>query len=69
MHRNRVRGERRDPQGGVRPLSRGGVPDFERLDPEIEIINFDTFPVARRYHGWDGVVEWLVALAAAGLDG
>jgi hypothetical protein len=33
------------------------------LDPEIELINFETFPVTRRYHGWDGVVEWLVDMS------
>jgi ketosteroid isomerase-like protein len=36
-----------------------GVFPTEYLDPKIELINFDTFPVTRPYHGWDGVLEWL----------
>jgi ketosteroid isomerase-like protein len=37
-----------------------GVPDFEMFDPDVELINFDSFPVTRPYHGWDGIVAWLV---------
>jgi ketosteroid isomerase-like protein len=37
-----------------------GVPDFEMFDPDVELINFDSFPVTRPYHGWDGMVAWLV---------
>src|SRR5215218_9534688 len=44
-------------------FEREGVPDFDRFDPEIELINFDTFPISRTYHGWDGVVAWLVDIS------
>jgi ketosteroid isomerase-like protein len=44
-------------------FAREGVPNFEALDPEIELINFDTFPVTKPYYGWDGVVEWLVDMS------
>ena len=44
-------------------FQREGVPNFEMFDPEIELINFDSFPVTRRYHGWDGMVEWLVDMS------
>jgi ketosteroid isomerase-like protein len=44
-------------------LERDGTPQFEILDPAIEMINFDTFPVTKPYHGWDGVVEWLVDMS------
>jgi ketosteroid isomerase-like protein len=42
---------------------RDGVPDFEMFDPDIELINFDSFPVTRPYHGWDGIVDWLVDMS------
>jgi ketosteroid isomerase-like protein len=41
-------------------FERDGVPDFEMFDPDIELINFDSFPVTRPYHGWGGMVDWLV---------
>ena len=40
-------------------FEREGVPDFEAFDPDVELINFDSFPVTRPYHGWDGMVAWL----------
>ena len=40
-----------------------GLPNFDRLDPEIELINFDTFPITAPYHGWDGVVAWMVDMS------
>jgi len=39
------------------------VPDFDVLDPAIEVINFDTFPVTQPYYGWDGVGAWLVDMS------
>jgi ketosteroid isomerase-like protein len=46
-------------------LGREGVPDFEMFDPEVELINFDSFPITRPYRGWDGMVEWLVDMSEA----
>jgi ketosteroid isomerase-like protein len=40
-----------------------GVPDFEKFDPDVELINFESFPVTRPYHGWDGMVAWLVEVS------
>jgi ketosteroid isomerase-like protein len=36
-----------------------GVPAFELFDPDVELINFDSAPVTRPFHGWDGIVAWL----------
>jgi ketosteroid isomerase-like protein len=44
-------------------LEGDGSPDFTYLDPEIEIINFDSFPVTRPYHGLEGVTQWLTDLS------
>jgi ketosteroid isomerase-like protein len=44
-------------------LAQEGTPNFDAIDPEIEMINFDTFPVTRPYYGWDGVVEWFVDMS------
>jgi ketosteroid isomerase-like protein len=41
-------------------FEREGVPDFEMFDPDVELINFESFPVTRPYHGRDGIVAWLV---------
>jgi ketosteroid isomerase-like protein len=41
-----------------------GVPSFEVIDPELEIINFDSFPVTEPYDGWEGALQWLVDLSA-----
>jgi ketosteroid isomerase-like protein len=43
--------------------ARDGVPVFEMFDPDVEVINFDSFPVTRPYRGWDGLGEWLVDLS------
>jgi ketosteroid isomerase-like protein len=43
---------------GFARMERDGVPDLEMLDPEIEVLNFDSFPVTRPYHGLDGVMRW-----------
>jgi ketosteroid isomerase-like protein len=36
-----------------------GVPDFEMFDPDVDVFNFDSFPVTRPYLGWDGIAAWL----------
>lgn len=40
-----------------------GTPDLGMLDPEIEIVNFDSFPVTRPYRGHDGMMQWLVDIS------
>jgi ketosteroid isomerase-like protein len=45
-------------KNGFARLERDGVPDLQMLDPEVEVINFNSFPVTRPYHGRDGVMEW-----------
>jgi hypothetical protein len=44
-------------------FEREGTPHFEMFDPEIELINFDSFPITQRYHGWDGILDWLVEVS------
>jgi hypothetical protein len=44
-------------------FERDGVPNFEAFDSEVELLNFDSFPVTRPYHGWDGIVQWLVDMS------
>jgi ketosteroid isomerase-like protein len=39
------------------------VPQFDTFDPDIELINFEEFPVTGPYRGWDGVVQWLVDMS------
>ena len=48
---------------GFARLERDGAPDLELLDPEIELLNFDSFPVTRPYHGWDGVAQWFADMS------
>lgn len=48
---------------GFDRFQESGVPDFDVLDPAIELINFDTFPVSEPYYGWDGVLAWLVDMS------
>jgi hypothetical protein len=33
------------------------------FDPDIELVNFDSFPVTRPYHGWDGMLGWLADIS------
>ncbi len=40
-----------------------GIPDLETFDPDVEIINFDAFPLTRPYHGWDGIRAWLTEVS------
>ncbi len=44
-------------------FEREGAPPFEMFDPEVEIINFGSFPVTRPYHGHEGMVQWLVDMS------
>jgi ketosteroid isomerase-like protein len=39
------------------------TPVFDVMDPEIEIVNFDSFPVQGPYHGWDGALDWFVDMS------
>jgi ketosteroid isomerase-like protein len=48
---------------GFEQFEREGVPDFNLFHPEVEVINFDTFPVTEHYHGWDGILQWLVDMS------
>jgi ketosteroid isomerase-like protein len=50
-------------QTGFAAFDVDGVPDFNLFDPEIEVINFETFPVTEPYHGWDGVMQWLADIS------
>jgi ketosteroid isomerase-like protein len=44
-------------------FEREGTPAFEWLDPDVELINFESFPVTRPYHGWDGALAWLAEVS------
>jgi hypothetical protein len=44
-------------------FEREGSPPFEMFAPDIELINFDSFPVTRPYHGHDGMVQWLIDMS------
>lgn len=44
-------------------LAREGVPPLEWLDPELELINFESFPISRHLHGWEGVAEWFAEMS------
>jgi ketosteroid isomerase-like protein len=44
-------------------FAREGVPNFEFLDPDLEIVNFAEFPVTKPYRGWDGALDWLVDMS------
>jgi len=48
---------------GFARFEREGTPAFEMFDPDVELINFDSFPVTRRYYGWDGIRDWLVEVS------
>jgi ketosteroid isomerase-like protein len=48
---------------GFDAFSGSGEPDWETLDPDVELINFETFPVTRRYRGHEGVIEWLTDMS------
>jgi len=43
-------------------LQREGVP-FDLLDPDMEIINFESFPLTRPYRGHEGVVQWFADMS------
>ena len=58
-----VAGERGGREGSIRPLPAGRVLAFELWDPDIEVVNFDAFPVTRPYHGWDGMLGWLADIS------
>jgi ketosteroid isomerase-like protein len=58
------------PEDNVAILRRGfasfgetGSPDPTTLDPELEIINFESFPVTRPYHGLEGLMQWLADIS------
>jgi ketosteroid isomerase-like protein len=44
-------------------LERGQGFNFDVIDPEIELINFDTFPLSRPYHGREGVAQWFIDMS------
>ncbi len=48
---------------GFERFERTGVPDFDLFDPEVELINFDAFPLTRPYHGVEGVIAWLTDMS------
>ena len=48
---------------GFERFERTGVPDFDLFDPSVELINFDTFPLTRPYHGVEGVIAWLTDMS------
>jgi ketosteroid isomerase-like protein len=37
---------------------------WEYIDPEIELVNFETFPITERYYGHDGFRQWFSDLWA-----
>jgi hypothetical protein len=41
---------------GFERFEREGAPIFDLLDPEVEILNFDSFPVTRPYLGREGAI-------------
>jgi hypothetical protein len=58
------------PEDNIAILRRGfasfgetGSPDPSTLDPELEIINFESFPVTRPYHGLEGLMQWLADIS------
>jgi hypothetical protein len=44
---------------GFTAFGEDGTPDLTTIHPQVEIINFDSFPVTRPYHGHDGLMQWL----------
>jgi ketosteroid isomerase-like protein len=48
---------------GFAQLERGEGIDVELLHPDIELINFDTFPLRRPYRGLEGVGQWLADMS------
>jgi ketosteroid isomerase-like protein len=48
---------------GFERLRREGAIDLGLIDPEIEILNFDTFPVTRPYHGHEGLAKWMADMS------
>ncbi len=48
---------------GFERLRREGSIDPGLIDPEIEIVNFKSFPLTRPYHGHEGLAEWLADLS------
>jgi ketosteroid isomerase-like protein len=37
--------------------------NLDSIHPEIEIINFDSFPVTRPYRGLEGIAQWLADIS------
>jgi ketosteroid isomerase-like protein len=48
---------------GFANFAESGSPDPSTLDPELEIINFESFPVTRPYHGMEGLIQWLADIS------
>jgi ketosteroid isomerase-like protein len=48
---------------GFATFGKTGSPDPSTLDPELEIINFESFPVTRPYHGLEGLSQWLADMS------
>jgi ketosteroid isomerase-like protein len=44
-------------------FEREGVPPLDMFDPDVEIINFESFPLTRPYRGHEGVVGWLADMS------
>jgi ketosteroid isomerase-like protein len=48
---------------GFAAFGEDGTPDLGTIDPEIQIVNFDSFPVTRPYRGFEGVMRWLADIS------
>lgn len=46
-----------------RAFGERGSFDVDAIHPEIEIVNFDSFPVTRPYRGLEGVAQWLADIS------
>lgn len=48
---------------GFAAFGEDGTPDLSTIHPEVEIINFDSFPVTRPYRGHEGLMQWLADIS------